>query len=86
MKTYIITGINWNREIKIDETLFDTHLDACIEAATRILENSSNFPEDEDLTNILIVNEKNKQNHVMLSTAAVLRNAGKYAAAEVFEQ
>jgi len=85
MKTYIVTGVNWNREIEIDETLFDTHLDACIEAATRILEKSSEFSEHEDLNEYLIVNEKDHNNYVMISTAMVLRNAGKYEVAEIFE-
>ena len=38
MTTYIVKGQNWEREVEIDEDLFDKNIDACIEAATRVIE------------------------------------------------
>lgn len=85
MKTYIVSGVNWEREVEVDDQLFETNGESCIEAATRVLEKFQEFEDYEDITQYLIVNEKDSSNFVIVSTATVLRNAGMHEAAEVFK-
>jgi len=86
MNTYVITGYNWIKEIEIDDSIFEKYGDACMEAATRVIENCGDFEEDKELTAYLLVNQKNSDNIVIVSTSAILRNVGFHDAAEIFEQ
>lgn len=81
---YTVRGVNWTKQVEIEDDIFDTYQGACIEAATRLLENPSLFAPNEDLTGFITV-EKNGNDLLIIPTYIVLINASKYDAARLFE-
>lgn len=89
MTTYIVKGQNWEREVEIDEDLFDKNMDACIEAATRVIEQHKAFSQHETMGVFLDAYKKKDgylgSSHCFLKTSEILRNASLYECADWVE-
>jgi len=89
MIKYIVKGQNWERQVEIDESLFDKNRDACIEAATQVMEQSSTFLPHETMGVFLDVYKKADGylggSHCFLKTSDILRNASFYECADWIE-
>lgn len=89
MITYVVKGQNWQREVKIDESVFDSNRSASIEAATRVIERNKDFETFETMGVFLEAYKKDDgylgDSHCFLKTSDILRNASLYDAADFVE-
>ena len=83
--TYVVSGPNWEKEIEIDDSIFDMYVDMCVEAATRVLESIDSFKREDVLSDFIIVNAKDTNNYTIVSTSNALTNAGFHEAAKIFD-
>jgi hypothetical protein len=89
MSTYVVKGQNWERDVEIEDSIFEKNRDACMEAATRLIENNKKFNTHETMGVFLEAYKKSDgylgDSHCFLKTSEVLRNASMYEAADLVE-
>jgi hypothetical protein len=90
MTTYVIKGQNWEKEVEIDESVFETNYSASMEAATRLIENNKDFDESETMGVFLEAYKKEDgylgDSHAFLKTSEVLGNASLFETAVFIEE
>ena len=90
MTTYVIKGQNWEKEVEIDESIFETNYSASVEAATRLIENNKYFDKSHTIGVFLEAYKKSDgdlgDSHCFLKTSEVLRNASLYDSADFVEK
>ena len=86
MKTFIVLGSDWEREVDIDESLYEKYGDMAMEAMTLAAEDVLNNEDEATWGFILMAYEKGYKDDpnkmVACLTEIVFRNAGHHELAE----
>ena len=86
MKTFVVEGSKWKREVEVDESDFEKYGDMAMEAMTRVTEDILNNEEEGDWGFILLAYEKgfkdNPDKMIACLIEVVFRNAGYHTLAD----
>ena len=86
MKTFVVTGNQWEREVEVDESDFEKYGDIAMEAMTRVTESILESEDETQWGFILMAYEKGHKDDpdktVACLVEVVFRNAGYHELAE----
>ena len=86
MKTFVVEGSKWEREVELDESDFEKYGDMAMEAMTRVTEDILNNEEEGNWGFVLLAHEKGFKDDpdkmVACLTEVVFRNAGYHRLAD----